>query len=270
MPPKEPKEPPPKDDFASASSDEEDRAPLKLPDLPKFFHDRRRDEVEVEEWIMLARQSILMRKMSVNSREAMRFAALSLRGAAATWFMNAEESIRPQSFVAFADALEKWVRPVPLQYVSRDQLKRITHSKSLEQYIEVFRRKALQVKNMSELEKTEIFLDNLKPSLAEQVRLQRMDKPKDDLELVMSIALVVEYEKRKARRARDNFDNRTSAVAKSARSGFSGSNSKSKDFKPKPKTCYKCGSPDHLLAQCPLKKKGGSKAKANSAKAENA
>ena len=93
---------------------------FKLPDIPRFFNDRRRDEVQVEECLMLARTSIVMRRISVISKDAMRFAALSLRGAAATWYMENEDTLKPQNFTGFAEALENWVRPVSVLQVSRD------------------------------------------------------------------------------------------------------------------------------------------------------
>lgn len=244
---------------------------FKLPDIPRFFNDRRRDEVQVEEWLMLARTSILMRRMSVSSKDAMRFAALSLRGAAATWYMQNEESIKPQNFTGFAEALENWVRPVSVQQVSRDQLKRIVQRSSVEQYIDVFRKKALQAKNMTALEKTEVFIDNLKPHIAKQVRLNRIGKPQDDLEGAMALAVVIESEMRKVRPV-DQFRNGPMAPvsAKSAKFHKSGTGSghgagSGSGSAPRARVCYKCGSPDHLRAQCPQLKRTGPKAKAENA-----
>ena len=223
---------------------EEDDLSFRLPNPPEFNGIRSRDSVSVHDWVVLVRQHILMRKMKVNSGEAVHFAALFLRGPALTWF-NAVESTLPRSFDRFKDKLIDAFAPLDESVLARERLKRLVHKDSLEKYCDLFRRYALLVTSMSPEDKVERFVDGLQPWLRTHVRTYLLDRPKDDLELVVKAALLMHFEMRK-----DKYTNSASSAPRAQVKALDASTEKPV------RKCYKCGSPDHLRAQCPQVRRG--------------
>jgi hypothetical protein len=178
------------------SSGAADEAPareerFKWPEPPLFHGDKRKDTVTVHDWVDLMQDHVLMRSMNVQSHQAMRFARLHLRGPALTWSRSYSGK---QSFVAFTDALVAAVAPFAEQYMQRDRLKRLYQRDNLQTYIDMFRAQAQLVKDMSDADKVDLFVSNLKHYLRGPVRLNLIDKPKDQLDIVMHIAAEINYE----------------------------------------------------------------------------
>lgn len=124
---------------------------------------------------------------------------------------------------------------------------------------------SLLVKDMSDADKVDLFISNLKQYLRGPVRLHMLDKAKDKLDLAMQVASEINYELKKDRRVSDSrAPAPTSSKLSSAQSPS-----------PAVRKCYKCGSTEHLRAQCPQVRKGrgggqrhGNKAQARAASAQ--
>jgi hypothetical protein len=233
---------------------------FKWPEPPLFHGDKRKDVVTVHDWVELMHEHVLLRKMNVQSTQALRFARLHLRGQALTWSRSYSGK---QSFGAFTEALTAAVAPFAEQYLNRDRLKRLYQRDHLQGYIDLFRAQALLVKDMSDADKVDLFVSNLKQYLRGPVRLHMIDKPKDQLDLAMQVASEISYELRKDRRASDSRGPPpTPSKLSTAQS-------------PPVRKCYKCGSTEHLRANCPQVRKGrgggnrhGNKAQARAASAQ--
>ena len=211
---------------------------FKWPEPPLFFGERKRDAVTVHDWLELMQDHIQLRDMKVQSRQAMRFAKLYLRGAALTWARTYEGK---QSYLELAAALRSAMSPFAEQHMQRDRLKRLSHRDSLQAYVDLFRTQSLLVPNMSPEDKVDLFITNLKPYLRGPVRLHLLDKSKEDLDLAMKAAAQIAYELRKDRPPSNPSPSQLSSAQAADAT----------------RKCYKCGATDHLRAQCPKLRKGG-------------
>lgn len=233
---------------------------FKWPEPPLFHGDKRKDVVTVHDWVELMHEHVLLRNMNIQSAQALRFARLHLRGQALTWSRSYNGK---QSFTAFTDALTTAVAPFAEQYFNRDRLKRLYQRDNLQTYIDLFRAQSLLVKDMSDADKVDLFVSNLKHYLRGPVRMHLIDKPKDQLDLAMQVASEISYELRKDRRAPDSR-------------GPPPTSSKLSSAQSTPvRKCYKCGSTEHLRANCPQVRKGrgagqknGNKSQARAASAQ--
>ena len=217
---------------------------FRLPNPPEFFGERSLDTCTVHDWVVLLRQHALMRKMHVNSTQAVHFATLFLRGSALTWYNDNKDSI-PNHYDRFKEKLVEAFAPVSESVLARDRLKRLVHRDSLEKYCDLFRRFAMLVTDMSPTDKVERFVDGLQPWLRRCVRTFLVDRAKDDLELVIKAAFTLHYEMR-----RDKYTNEPSSAPRAQVKALDTRTSDSV------RRCYKCGSPDHLRAQCPQVRRG--------------
>ena len=217
---------------------------LRLPNPPEFSGDRKVDSVTVNDWVVLMRQHLLLRGLKTNSQKAVRFAALYLRGTALTWFHGHQDSL-PKSYDKFAELLVASFAPIAATRLARDRLKRLYQRDSLEQYCDLFRRQALLVSDMSDTDKVERFVDGLQFGLRKSLSVYMLDRPKNDLELAIAAALTLNYEIRK-----DRPTNKASPAPSTQLKALDASTAES------PRKCYKCGSTEHLRANCPLVRKG--------------
>ena len=218
----------------------------RLPFPPEFYGNRKLDVVTCNDWVALVRQHILLRNFNVGSAAAVRFASLFLRGPALAWQQVNADSL-PKRFDAWSAELLKAFAPVAETELAREKLKALTHFKSLEVYCDMFRRQSLLVSNMSPEDKVDLFISNLKPNLRGSVRLHLLDKAKNDLELAIRAALLIDHERRRdfpTRRYTPSGTATPPAKLSAVQSTSAGA--------PQERKCYKCGSPDHLRPSCPL------------------
>lgn len=185
-------------------------------------------------------EHLALRDLKANSTQGFRFAKLFLRGPALTW---ARTYNGKRTFLSFAEALVPAVSPFAEQHFNRDKLRRLSQRESLQAYIDLFRKQALLVPSMSTEDKVDLFVRGLKRYLQGPVRIHMLDKAKDDLDLVMKVASQIAYElgQNKERTFASSASRLTSAQS----------------TPPSQRKCYKCGSPDHLRANCPKGRKGG-------------
>lgn len=222
-------------------SQSEAGVPFRWPDPPVFHGDRRQDTVSVHDWVELMSDHLALRDLKVNSAKGYRFAKLFLRGPALTW---ARTYHGKQTFLSFADALVSAMSPFAEQHFNRDKLRRLSQRESLQAYIDMFRKQAILVTTMSNEDKVDLFVKGLKRYLQGPVRIHLLDKPKDNLDFVMKVASQVAYELGQTKER--NFE-----------SGPSRLNTAKSPPAPFQRKCYKCGSTDHLRANCPKGRKGG-------------
>lgn len=223
------------DDKPALTSDD-----VRLPNPPEFHGNRRTDSLTCSDWVALLREHLLMRKLSVNSAAAVHFACLFLRGPALTWKRKLSEDDKvPKNFDKFADLLEEAFTPIAEAVMARDRLKRLRQQGSCDKYCDLFRKQSLLVKNMSDVDKVELFVDNLYPSLRSAVRVALVEKAKDDLELAMRLVLLLDYEIKEDRSHRFPSHGQTQLSAMSASASAP------------VRKCFTCGSTEHLRAKCP-------------------
>ena len=220
---------------------------VKLPFPPEFHGVFKRDHLDVQDWVTIVKDHLLLRDFTVQSAASVRFARLFLRGPALVWAQTNGELVKPQNFTTWSTALIAAFMPIAKKELARDKLKAIKHFKSCEMYCDLFRRQARDVKDMSKTDIVDLFLDNLKPALRSLVRIQLIGKDKDDLDLAINTAVVIDNERQKERRASSAFGpSASTASAKAVTSaGATGQQ----------RRCYNCGSTDHLKNKCPQPRK---------------
>jgi hypothetical protein len=225
-------------------TDDEEEVEFRLPNPPEFFGERSFDTCTVHDWVILLRQHILARKIRVNSAQAVRFATLYLRRSALTWYNDNKDTL-PKDYDRFKAKLVDAFAPVSQSVLARDRLKRLVHRDSLEKYCDLFRKQAMLVTDMSPTDKVERFVDGLQPWLRKHVRTFLVDRAKDDIDLVIRAAFTLHCEMRK-----DKYTNDPSSASRAQ--------VKALDARPSDpvRRCYKCGSTEHLRAQCPQVRKG--------------
>jgi len=217
--------------------------PIRWPDPPVFHGDKRQDTVTVHDWVELMSEHLALRALKGNSANGYRFAKLYLRGPALTWARTYQGK---KTFLSFAEALVPAMSPFAEQHFNRDKLRRLSQRESLQAYIDMFRKQALLVTTMSNEDKVDLFVRGLKRYLQGPVRIHMLDKPKDDLDFVMKVASQIAYE------LGQNKDRTFESSPSTSRL-----NTAKSTPAPAQRKCYKCGSPDHLRANCPKGRKGG-------------
>ena len=219
---------------------------VKLPFPPEFTGIFKRDHLDVQDWVTIVKDHLLLREISVQSAAAIQFSRLFLRGPALVWAQTNGMVVKPQNFTNWSEALTAAFMPIAKKELARDKLKAIKHWKSCEMYCDLFRRQARDVKDMSKTDVVDLFLDNLKPALRSLVRIQLIGKAKDDLDLAINTAVVIDNERQKDRRASTAGPSTSTASAKAV-SPAGGSS--------QPRRCFNCGATDHLKNTCPHPRK---------------
>ena len=138
---------------------------VKLPFPPEFTGIFKCDHLDVQDWVTIVKDHLLLREISVQSAAAIQFSRLFLRGPALVWAQTNGMVVKPQNFTNWYEALTAAFMPIAKKELARDKLKAIKHWKSCEMYCDLFRRQARDVKDMSKTDVVDLFLDNLKPAL---------------------------------------------------------------------------------------------------------
>jgi hypothetical protein len=227
---------------------------LKLPDPMPISGVFKDDKVDASAWLTLMHRHLLLRDIAVNSAKAVYYCALFLRGPALTWSQTVE---LPKKFSEFADLLKATFQPIESLTLARERLKALYQSSSVAGYADAFRKAALLCTTMSDEDKVDLFIDNLKPYLAKEVRVHLIGKPKDDLELAVRTAVIIEHECRKEFARKDASKSSMPVVGNSIsfRKSHQAQSNDHHQQSSAVRKCYTCGATDHMANKCPKSNK---------------
>lgn len=220
----------------------------KLPEPPKFYAMRKKDELTGQEWVAVMREHLLMRDYSLTSAKAVHYAAMFLRGSALTWHM-AEGSSVPQKYPEWSEALLAGVAPTPDDEFAVNRMEYIRQTKSMLSYIDEFRKLCLRVPDAkkSRHDKVKCFVNGCAPEVRKLLRPAMVGRSTDDLRTCMQLALQFDNDlaherlvERRSARPNNVVHHKAASASTSERT----------------RTCFRCGSTDHLIANCPQSPNG--------------
>ena len=99
--------------------------------------------------------------------------ASELRGAAQTWWCVRKATLEDSTWKEFITALEKHFAPIQGEEAARQRLWAVRQVRSVQEYIREFHDTILDIPNISEEEKMDRFVHNLKDSVRRGVMLRR-------------------------------------------------------------------------------------------------